>query len=101
MVYTNTDPIATHTVTTSVPDKKDSNQSGIDATLAAALEHARRMTTMFGIEGSETAIAWDIVEELQRARIRSAVAHPTTPRASFMQYCQENPDAPEARIYDS
>jgi hypothetical protein len=56
---------------------------------------------MFGTNNSDTAIAWEIVEEIQSARVRSAYPHTITPRASFIHYCEENPDAPEARIYDN
>ena len=101
MIHTATAPTATPTSNISSTSENTACQPGIDATFAAALEHARRMTTMFGTGSSETAIAWEIVEELQSARVRSAYPRTVTPRASFIQYCEENPDAPEARIYDN
>jgi hypothetical protein len=96
MVYTPTTPQANAPRS----EEKGSYRLNLDATFAVALEHARRMTTMFGTNNSETAIAWEVVEELQSAR-RSVSSHTTTPRTSFIRYCEENPDAPEARIYDS
>jgi hypothetical protein len=43
-------------------------------------------------------VAWDIVEELQAeaAHQRAEVLQKT----AFEQYCEENPDALEARLYD-
>jgi len=64
--------------------------------LRAALEHARRVTTMYGENHVEIALAWEMVEELEKAQ-----QHQTQPRLSnFELYCLMNPDAPECRIYD-
>lgn len=64
--------------------------------LQAALEHARRLTAMRGTADTEVAIAWETVEELQVVFYRRQQAQPTP----FARYCAENPDAPEARIYE-
>jgi hypothetical protein len=64
--------------------------------LDAALEHARRLTAMYGTDNIEVALAWETVEELQvaaRKRQKPVVS-------SLIRYCQENPDAPECRIYE-
>lgn len=72
----------------------------LDTALQAALEHARRLTSMFGTDCVEVAIAWDTVEELQSLKARRAAQQYGTPKAAFARYCAENPEAPEARIYD-
>lgn len=64
--------------------------------LQAALEHARRLTEMRGTADIEVAIAWETVEELQVAMYRRQQATPTC----FEQFCVDNPDAPECRIYE-
>ena len=68
----------------------------LDTELFAAREHARRMTAMNGNGAREAAVAWDVVEELlaAKARRRSQTLSP------FERYCQENPSAREARMYD-
>ena len=94
--------IATSTdapATASIAKPKDC-QPNLDATFEAALEHARRLTTMFGTGSAETAIAWETVEELRSAKARNARLS-NTPRAAFLRYCEQNPDALEARIYDN
>ena len=68
----------------------------LDAELQVALEHARRLTAMYGTELSDVAVAWDIVEELLATKARQRQAQPT----AFNEYCEQFPDALEARIYD-
>jgi len=43
--------------------------------------------------------AWDIVEELQAELAHQRAKKPE--KTYFEEYCQENPDAFEARIYDT
>ena len=57
---------------------------------------ARRLTQMYGIGGTEVAIAWDAVEEMVTARCRQL----EDSDFSFEQYCALHPDAPECRLYD-
>lgn len=67
-----------------------------ETTLSAALEHARRLTAMYDINNAEVVSAWEAVEELN-----VALAHKQAPvQTAFARYCDANPDAPEARIYD-
>jgi hypothetical protein len=69
----------------------------LDNRLKAALEHARRITEIYGLGNLDAVLAWETVEELQQAdkpQIKN------TPQNSFSHYCLENPGAPEARIYD-
>lgn len=92
MVYTSTAP-------TTSPSKTSAPQSTLETTLSAALEHARRLTQMNGGVGTDVAIAWETVEELQIAQARKAPLQPE-PASAFEQYCAANPEAPECRIYD-
>jgi hypothetical protein len=89
MTYTTTRPIVT-------PDAKSTPKPSLDNMLQAALEHARRLTEMYGTDKIEVAIAWEAVEELQVAKARQKAAT----QSAFARYCAENPDAPECRIYE-
>ncbi|WP_254565115.1 Calvin cycle protein CP12 [Oscillatoria sp. HE19RPO] len=62
-----------------------------------ARDEARAIAAEKGIESPESAVAWDIVEELL-----SIAAHRRTqePKSAFERYCLEHPGASEARIYD-
>ncbi len=70
--------------------------STLTSRLQAALEHARRLTAMYGTAHTDVAIAWETVEELQKAQAEQR----TAPISAFAQYCAANPGAPECRIYD-
>jgi hypothetical protein len=67
----------------------------LDKQLQAALEHARRLTEMYGTNPIEVALAWETVDELQKALAQKKEAKKTP----FEQYWEEYPDAPECRIY--
>ncbi|MBE9064073.1 Calvin cycle protein CP12 [cf. Phormidesmis sp. LEGE 11477] len=71
--------------------------STFDNRLKAALEHARRLTHMYGYQSADVAIAWETVEELETAK-----SHQPVPSCqySFDYYCAENPEALECRSYD-
>ena len=72
------------------------HEDSLENSIQAALEHARRLTQMNGIEVIEVALAWEVVEELMKAkRQQQEKAH--TP---FEQYCNSYPDALECRVYD-
>lgn len=81
-------PVATPTPTPEV--------SRLDSELQAAREHARRLTAMYGTGLPEVAVAWDVVEELLAEKARQRQARPT----AFSNYCEQNPDAPECRVYE-
>lgn len=100
MVYTATAPTNQVAPIAQTPDATATLIEKLDNTFEAALEHARRLTEMFGTSNPEVAIAWETVEELQSARIRSIQLQTATPKAAFLRYCEENPDALEARLYD-
>ncbi|NER23065.1 MAG: CBS domain-containing protein [Symploca sp. SIO1C2] len=65
----------------------------------AAREEARTICESKGATSPECAAAWDTVEELQAeaAHQRSAKQDQSS---SMKQYCDDNPDAPECRIYE-
>jgi hypothetical protein len=63
--------------------------------LKAALEHARRLTEMYGYQSVEVAIAWETVEELQKTEQPVPSC-----QSAFDRYCAETPHALECRIYD-
>jgi len=65
----------------------------------AAREEARAICEAKGATSPECAAAWDTVEELQAeaAHQRSAQQDQSS---SMKQYCSDNPDAPECRIYE-
>lgn len=70
-------------------------KKSLETSCQAALEHARRLTQMYGIGATEVAVAWDAVEELMTARRRQESS-----TSAFENYCALNPNAPECRIYD-
>jgi hypothetical protein len=74
--------------------------STLGATLAAAVEHARRLTTMYGPHHTEVAIAWEAVDELEKASRQTQAVRPVQQPTNFATYCSLNPNAPECRIYD-
>lgn len=94
MTYTTTPQ--TTAPQTPQPIARVAKTPSLDSRIKAALEHARRLTAMYGTGNIEVAIAWETVEELQVAKAKQPQAAPTT----FARYCAENPDAPECRIYE-
>jgi CBS domain-containing protein len=64
-----------------------------------AIAEARAICAQKGATSKECAAAWDIVEEMQAeaAHQRSMKLEKT----AFEEYCEENPDALEARMYES
>jgi CBS domain-containing protein len=64
-----------------------------------ARQDARAICANKGATSPECAAAWDIVEELQ-AELAHQKAQ-TIEKTYFEEYCEENPDAFEARMYDT
>ncbi len=58
---------------------------------------AARAVCDSGASASECAAAWDAVEELQA---EASHQRQVKPKNSFEQYCSDNPDAAECRLYD-
>lgn len=64
-----------------------------------AIKEARSISSTKGASSKEAAAAWDIVEELQAEAAHQRNKKPE--KTAFEIYCEENPDAIEARVYDS
>ncbi|MEO0375072.1 MAG: Calvin cycle protein CP12 [Cyanobacteria bacterium P01_A01_bin.17] len=63
------------------------------------LEQAREACDTNGAQSGECAAAWDAVEELQ-AEASHQRSKPEQKKSSLEQYCDDNPEAAECRIYD-
>ncbi len=71
----------------------------LDGLIQEALANARQICGAKGASTHECAAAWDVVEELQA---EAAHQRNEKPKVNyFEEYCQENPNAFEARIYDA
>jgi len=64
-----------------------------------AIESARRICTEKGVSSPECAAACDAVEEMQAEASHQRAKK--LDKTAFQEYCDENPDAIEARVYDS
>jgi uncharacterized protein YgiB involved in biofilm formation len=71
--------------------------SNIQDQIEKEREQARQACETSGDTSSECAAAWDVVEELQA---EASHQRRVKPKNSLEQYCDENPDAAECRIYD-
>lgn len=65
--------------------------------IQSAIDVAHAVSEKMGANSKESAVAWDIIEELQAEAAHQQANHPKT---AFEDYCNENPDAVEARTYD-
>lgn len=73
--------------------------SDIHTKIEQEREEARTVCSTEGATSEECAAAWDAVEELQ-----AEAAHQKEkqqPKTSFDQYCDDNPEAAECRVYDN
>ncbi len=61
-------------------------------------EIARNACDASGANSKECAAAWDAVEELQA---EASHQKEKQPKNSFENYCDDNPDAAECRVYDN
>ncbi|HEY9867486.1 MAG TPA: CP12 domain-containing protein [Candidatus Obscuribacterales bacterium] len=71
----------------------------LEERIQEAIDEARAICAEKGATSKECAAAWDIVEELE-----AEASHQKAERlekSSFDLYCEENPDAAEARVYDT
>ncbi len=71
--------------------------SNIKQQIEQEIEQARTVCDTTGGTSGECAAAWDAVEELQA---EASHQRQTKPKSSFEQYCDDNPDAAECRVYD-
>ncbi|MEL6319529.1 MAG: CP12 domain-containing protein [Cyanobacteria bacterium J06626_14] len=70
----------------------------IEDRIEVAREEARAICKEKGDTSPECAAAWDALEELQMAAADQRKKKQEKP--SFQQYCEDNPDADECRIYE-
>lgn len=75
---------------------REANQT-LEQRIQDAREQARFITEIKGVESHDAAVAWDIVEELLSEAAHQRIKKPQN---NFDRYCQEHPDAVEAKIYD-
>lgn len=61
------------------------------------LEQARAVCDATGGESPDCAAAWDAVEELQA---EASHQRQEKPKSSLEQYCDDNPEAAECRVYE-
>ena len=61
-------------------------------------EQAREVCSTEGAASGECAAAWDAVEELQAEASHQKQKKPQ--KNSLEQYCDDNPDALECRVYE-
>lgn len=71
----------------------------MESQIQKAIEEARAICAEKGASSKECAAAWDIVEEMQAEAAHQQAKIPA--KTAFEQYCEENPEAIEARIYDT
>lgn len=72
--------------------------SNIQDRIEQERQAARTVCDTQGAESGDCAAAWDVVEELQ-----AEASHQKTKgkqKNAFEQYCDDNPDADECRVYD-
>ena len=73
-------------------------RTAVLADLEKAREEAHQVCSLQGETSPACAASWDVVEELQ-----ATLAHHranTSATSVFQNYCDENPDSFECRIYD-
>ncbi|MEO0491531.1 MAG: CP12 domain-containing protein [Cyanobacteria bacterium P01_A01_bin.123] len=70
----------------------------IEDRIEVAREEARAICEQQGATSPACAAAWDVVEELQMAAADQRGQKQE--KSAFQSYCEENPDAPEARVYE-
>jgi hypothetical protein len=71
--------------------------SDIQVKIQEELENARAVCSTSGVGSKECAAAWDAVEEVQA---EAAHQRQAKGKNSLEQYCDENPDAVECRVYE-
>ena len=71
--------------------------SDIQEKIQQELEEARTVCGTSGSNSAACAAAWDAVEELQAEASHQKQGKP---KNSLEEYCDENPDAAECRVYE-
>ena len=70
----------------------------LEQEIQKAIENARTICAQKGPTSTDGAVAWDIVEELQAEAAHQRAKKPE--KTAFEEYCEEFPEAMEARMYD-
>jgi len=70
----------------------------IQAKIEQERQAAREACETSGAGSAECAVAWDTVEELQA---EAAHQKQKVSKNSLQEYCDDNPDAQECRVYDN
>ncbi|PSB07053.1 hypothetical protein C7B76_28605 [filamentous cyanobacterium CCP2] len=73
----------------------------LEERIQQAIERARTICAEKGATSGECAVAWDEVEELQAEASHQKAEKLYETKTAFEAYCEENPDAFEARVYDN
>lgn len=73
--------------------------SNIQEKIEQELEQARETCDSSGSSSTDCAAAWDAVEELQAEASHQRKGNSEN-KSSLEQYCDDNPEAAECRIYD-
>jgi hypothetical protein len=71
--------------------------SDIQQKIEQEREQARAVCDTKGATSGDCAAAWDAVEELQA---EASHQRQIKPKNSLEQYCDDNPDAAECRVYE-
>jgi hypothetical protein len=69
----------------------------LEQEIQSAIDYAHTVAAEKGADSRESAAAWDIVEELQAEAAHQRANHLKT---AFEEYCDDNPEVVEARMYD-
>ncbi len=72
--------------------------SNIEDKIEQEREQARAVCEVSGAGSGECAAAWDAVEELQA---EASHQRESKHKNSLEQYCDDNPEAVECRVYDN
>ena len=72
--------------------------NNIQEKIQQELEAARSACDTSGSSSAECAAAWDAVEELQAEASHQRATEPQ--KTSLEQYCDDNPEADECRVYE-
>ena len=73
--------------------------SDIQTKIGQEIKEAREVCDSNGSDSQECAAAWDAVEELQAEASHQKEAA-KNPKTAFDNYCADNPEADECRIYE-
>jgi uncharacterized protein YgiB involved in biofilm formation len=76
---------------------QEKTENPIDDKIREEVENARTVCDISGSNSAECAAAWDAVEELQA---EASHQRQNKPKNSLEQYCDDNPEAAECRVYD-